>query len=157
MVAPDARAIVEGWIRAFNARDEARLRELLHPDFVEEYPQSGERIRGAHRALALLRRYPGGTGVIDEASLLVAGADEGWGISPTLTVVRLSGGGTSFSMASRSRYPDGTDWYVVSLIQLRDGLVWRATRFFAPLFPAPEWRADLVEPMASGSEVTERE
>ena len=38
--------ISEAWLSMLTAEDYDRLPELLHPDCVHEYPQSGERLRG---------------------------------------------------------------------------------------------------------------
>jgi hypothetical protein len=43
-----------------NAGDLDGVEALMHPDFYEDYPQSGERIRGAANARAEVENYPGG-------------------------------------------------------------------------------------------------
>jgi hypothetical protein len=64
---------------------------------------------------------------------------------PFITVVRLVGGGDSFTFEGTARYADGEETHVVATIELRDGKVWRATTYFAPPFPALEWRSQWVE------------
>jgi hypothetical protein len=44
-------------------------------------------------------------------------------------------------VAGRIRYPNGEEWHLVQLVELRDGLIWRLTSYFAAPFEAPEWRA----------------
>jgi hypothetical protein len=44
----------------------------------------------------------------------------------------------------KTRYPDGSDWYTVSLFTLVDARISRQIVFFAPVMPAPEWRSKWV-------------
>jgi len=37
----------------------------------------------------------------------------------------------------------------VAIFELKDGKIWRDTRYYAEPFDAPQWRADLVEQMES--------
>jgi hypothetical protein len=139
------RSIFERWTRAMSELDFEALRELIHPDYIGDWPQSGERVRGFEALRAILENYPGGTIVpIQEGSGRLMHAEEAWLMSPGYTVIPLAGGG-AISSTHRTRYPDESVWYVVSFMTLKDGRVWRATTFFAPHYPAPEWRAHLVE------------
>ena len=60
MADPDVRAVAEAFWAAVAAGDWDGAARHLHPDFVQEWPQSGERIRGADNALAVDRNFPGG-------------------------------------------------------------------------------------------------
>jgi SnoaL-like domain len=79
MSADHNRDAVERWYRAFNARDfrqlGALLEELADPDVVQDWPQSGERIRGRANILAVLENYPG---LPDAAIKNVRGAEDKW-------------------------------------------------------------------------------
>ena len=44
-------------------------------------------------------------------------------------------------------YGNGTVLDSVGVVELKDGKVWRDTRYFAEPFEAPAWRAHLVERM----------
>jgi hypothetical protein len=44
-------------------------------------------------------------------------------------------------------YGNGTVLNSVAVVELKDGKIWRDTRYFAEPFEAPEWRAHLVERM----------
>jgi hypothetical protein len=55
----DNRSIVERYAQALPS-DYASLAGLRHPDFVEDWPQSGERIRGHANYQAIHENYPGG-------------------------------------------------------------------------------------------------
>ncbi len=153
MTGPSSREIFERWTRAMSAFDFDLLRELIHPDYVADWPQSGERIRGFDAFRAILESYPGGAVMAMEGdSAQLMQHDERWLMTPGYTVVPLAGG-DSISSTHRTRYPDGSVWYVISFFTLKDGKMWRATTFFAPEFPAPEWRAHLVERIANDRSV----
>jgi hypothetical protein len=140
------RQIVERYMRAITT-DQAMVRELRHRDFVEEWPQSGERVRGADRMDEINAQYPGGMPKGDLTG--VVGSEDRWVMSPSLTLVRLVGEGDTFTAQARAEYADGSKWYVVSVIEVRNAKIARATTYFAPVLPAPEWRANLVERMES--------
>jgi hypothetical protein len=144
-VAGTTRQIVERYMRAIPG-DQATLLELRHPEFVEEWPQSGERIRGAGNMAEIDAHYPGGrpTG---EATGVIGGEDR-WAMTPSLTMVRLIGEEDTFTAMARAEYPDGSTWHVISVLEVRDGMVARATTYFAPALPAPAWRAQWVEPIS---------
>jgi hypothetical protein len=143
---PRPRAIFERFLYGLGHLDFEALREVLHPDFTEEYPQSGEGIRSLDALRKMLDRYPGGllSGILDEGSGRMVGDEERWVLTPGFTVLPMAGG-TAFTGIFRCRYPDGSIWHVVSIYEMRDGRIARATTYFAPEFPAPEWRADIVE------------
>jgi ketosteroid isomerase-like protein len=107
------------------AGDEAAYSALAHDDLVQEWPQTGERIRGKTACLNIARNYPGG--------------------SPELHMYRISGEGDHWVVEGSSRYPDGTDFRVVAVLELRDGRIARETDYFGPLYPAPDWRRQWVE------------
>jgi hypothetical protein len=139
----DGATVLRRYFEAFNTRDQSGLREVMAADVTEDYPQSGERIRGIDRCLEMLGRYRG----VPDGPERIFGDEERWGLTPTFSVLRVSGGAGSYTTTTVGHYPDGTDWHVVKLIDVRDGKIRAITSFYAPTFPAPEWRADLVEPI----------
>lgn len=143
MSASDARAVFERFIAAGNGRDPDALDDLLHPDFQDFYPQSGERTRGAENLKAILANYPGG--FEGAGTRRVVGAQDRWVTTPAFTVLRIEGTGNQFTAVQRARYPDGSDWYIVVIAEIKDGKVWRAESFFAPVFDPPAWRSGWVE------------
>lgn len=150
MTGPSTREVFERWTQAMAAFDFDALRELIHSDYVQEWPQSGERIRGFEAFRALLESYPGGVvRALEEDSARLMHDEERWVMTPGYTVVPLAGG-NSISSTHRTRYPDGSTWYVINFFTLKDGRIWRATTFFAPEFPAPAWRVHLVERIEGG-------
>lgn len=66
-------------------------------------------------------------------------------MTPVFTLLRIEGAGDTFTSVQKARYPDGSDWYVVSVGEIRDGRVWRVQTFFAATFDAPAWRSPWVE------------
>jgi hypothetical protein len=136
-VAFNAREFFGSFIAAVNARDKEHMRSLVHPDFVSHIRQSGEQSRGFEAFWAQLEGYPGGGPEIAEAAATkLIGGEERWAITPAYTVVPLAAGG-KFTTITRSRYPDGSSWWVVSLVELRDGKLHRFENYFAPELPAP--------------------
>jgi hypothetical protein len=47
----------------------------------------------------------------------------------------------------RTTEPGQFQFDVLLILELRDGNMWRDTRYYAELFEAPEWRAQWVEQM----------
>jgi hypothetical protein len=139
------RQIVEHYMAAM-PRDEETLRALRHEQFVEEWPQYGERIRGADRAAQISTHYPGGkpTGSVER----VVGSDEHWVMTPSFTCLRTSGGGSEFTVLAHAQYPDGSSWYITVFLELRDHKIFKAVSLFAPELEAPAWRAEWVERMS---------
>ena len=101
--------------------------ELRHEDFVMEMPQSGERVRGRERMRELQAAFGSGAPSMRLRRLLVR---EGVWVAEVL-----------------SDYGDGRAIHYVSVIELKDGKMWRDTRYYAKPFEAPKWRAHLVERM----------
>ena len=54
---------------------------------------------------------------------------------------------------TRTHYPDGSRWFVVSILTLRDDRILHAETYFAPEFEPPEWRKGIMEiqPASDGS------
>ena len=118
-------AQIRNHLEALARGDAAAIGEILADDFVQEWPQSGERIRGAQACLAVAQAYPGGMPVMD--------------------VGRITGEGDHWVVQGTIRYPDGSDYHVATILEFADGKVRRQTDYFGPAFPAPEWRASMVE------------
>jgi hypothetical protein len=138
--------LIARYARALHDQDFAAIAACQHPDYVEDYPQSSERIRGRENFRKILENYPGGLeGEADASADRVIGGDDRWMMTPTFTMLRISGAGDTHTAILKLRYPDGSAWYMVALIEVRDGLIVKATTYFAPVFPAPEWRHLWVE------------
>jgi ketosteroid isomerase-like protein len=120
-----ARALVERFWRAMGTNDWSAAGALLHDDFVLEWPQSGERLRGRESFVAVNAHYPAAGPWRFTVHRVVAEADRA--VSDV--------GVTDGAVVARA----------VSFFELRDGLVWRMTEFWPDPFPPAGWRARWVE------------
>ena len=143
-----ARQWAEGFQAMLMNQQYERLPDFIHAECVHDYPQSGERITGIANIRAVFENYPGGLGRSDLESLRVAGDEPRWAMAPNFTLVSITGGGGSYSSVVRARYPDESEWFVVTIFELVDGLQTRASLYFAPVFEAPEWRKRYVDAAA---------
>jgi hypothetical protein len=137
--------VVRRYWKAFQESDFATLAALRHPEWTDDFPQSRERVRGHANAEAIAREYPGGQPVWGEPHF--TGSEDRWVLTPSNTVERIAGKGDSWWADGFARYPDGSVWFVIVLLELLDGKVYRETDYYAPPFKAPEWRAKYVESM----------
>ncbi len=126
---------------AIITRDAAALDEVLHPDFVEVYPQSGERTAGPENLKAIVTAVPG---TLQSLGRHMVGAEDRWAMTPTFTLVHIEGSGDVFTGVQKARYPDGSDWWVIQIATMRDGRVWRLESYFGPAFEPAPWRAPFV-------------
>jgi ketosteroid isomerase-like protein len=144
-------------IDALNARDWATVGQLFAPDIVTDWPQSNERVRGLENFRHTMEAYPGRAEAADvlpvvRESAQVFAAEDRWVMTPTFTTIRVSGGIDKFSIVGRATYPGNEIWYMVNLLETHEGRVTRTVTFFAPTYPAPEWRAQWVEPLETRSD-----
>jgi len=141
------RETIARYLRATHDQDLDTMSALQHPDFVEDWPQSNERIRGRENFRAILEHYPGGLeGADADASMdRVLGGEDHWIVAPTFAMVRVSGVEDIHTAILKLRYSGGEEWIMIGLFELKDGLIYRATSFFAPTFESPEWRRQWVE------------
>jgi len=142
----NTREVVDRYIGALAGTDSDGILAELHEDYVEDYPQSGERIRGAANLRAIREQYPGGEPQTVKVEGVI-GTEDRWVMTPSYTPVRIEGSGDQYVAVAHIRYPDGSDWHAIQLIRLKDGKIHRVTSFFAAPFEAPAWRAPFVERM----------
>jgi ketosteroid isomerase-like protein len=127
MTEHDAVRVSEAVWKALEAGDWHAAADLLHDDYVQEWPQSGERIVGRDNALAINKNFPGGL--------------------PKMSFRRTVGAGDLAVLETELRYADGSVYQGISVLELREGKVLRETDYFAQPFEAPQWRAQWVERM----------
>lgn len=145
----EPRELLVAYIGALNARDWDRLPDLVSDDYVEEWPQTGEVVRGVDNLRAIFEEYPGtlAAGAFDESAVDVIGTEDryviGAGMMPIC--VRVQGSGEMFTLTYLADYPDGSRWYVVMVARIAGHRLRRAHTYFAPLLDAPEWRRQHVE------------
>ena len=118
------RDTITRFFEAIEAGDYAVLHEVLTPDAITRWPQSGERITGALSCVHVYENYPGQP--------------------PTYALHRILGGGTTWVAELVADYSDER-WYTVSVIEFDGTQISRMTDYFGPSFPAPEWRAAWVD------------
>jgi len=123
----DPGQLAEAVWKVFGAGDWEGAAERLHEDFVQEWPQSGERIVGRDNAMAINRNFPGGL--------------------PSMKIRRSIGSGDLAVLEVELLYADGSRYLGVAVFEFRDGKVAKETDYFAQPFPAPQWRAQWVEQM----------
>jgi hypothetical protein len=140
--------IVNAYLRAYTVDDSAALGALRHPDWMVDYPQSGERIRGHANDRAVAANYPGGLPGL--ATDQVIGSEDRWVVSPSFTYERIVGSGDSWFVRGKALYPDGSTWYVASVYHLVDGLIHHEITYWAEPFESPAWRAEWVERIPAG-------
>ncbi len=157
MTEVEAKDVLRRFLSAMTRMDLEAVRELVHPDFVLEHPQSGEVVRGRERFLAMLRAVPGGipTDSTDEARARVYVEEDRWAVSPMLTPIRVVGSEGTYTTTVPTRLPDGT-WYLIAISEVRDGLIVRTTQYWAPEFPPAAWRAPFVDPMPQATPAEDR-
>jgi hypothetical protein len=97
---------------------------VRHEDYTMEMPQSGERIRGRQKMREFQEAYPN---------------------PPSIQLRRVLVRDGLWVLEGVTDYGGGQIFTVVAIIELRDGKMWRDTRYYAEPFEAPEWRAQWVE------------
>ena len=120
------RDALERYLQALVRRDLDSMADLVHDDYVEEYPQSGERIHGKQNARSILENYPGGLPNLLDYSYVLSG---------DLGVLKMT-----------LEYGDNRV-YACEIVELQDGKIKRARAYFGEPFEAPEWRAQWTERM----------
>jgi len=127
-------AVIERYRQAAESGDMGQLSQIVKEsaadDFVEEWPQSGERIVGVQAFMKINEGYEGATGS-----------------SPKMKVRRVSGSGDLYVTEATIDYGDGVPVSYVGIAEFRDGKVRKLTEYFANPFEAPAWRAGIVERM----------
>lgn len=140
--------LVKRYAEAVMRHDFDALAELRHPEWTSIWPQSGELLRGSENDRRMVTAYPGGSPTLVAERLV--GSEDRWAVSPLGGLYRVAGEGENWWGEWRMTYPDGRTWFTVTLLELRDGTVWRETVYWAEPFDAPEWRAPFVERLTPG-------
>lgn len=140
------REVVERFVRAVLENDFETQDQVLDVDYVAEWPQSGERVRGKANVRAIGTNYPGGAVKADVKA--VRGSEDRWVTTPIGTLLRIIGTGDVYTALFTATYPgDPRPWHCATVVELRDGKVLKSTVIFGAPFEAPAWRAQWVERM----------
>jgi len=124
-VRPEHRALMDRYAAAVERRDGAGLRALLDDDFVEVYPQSGERMSGGDPSGAALERQPTAPRIIGDRHVTSVGDDH----IVFEALVNYSGG----------------RWWMVGLFRVHEDRFRRLTAYYGQPFDIPDWRGPLVD------------
>jgi hypothetical protein len=120
----DAGRLAERLWKDIGAGDWEAVAGYVHEDYVQEWPQSGERIVGRENAMAINQNYPG---------------------LPKMKFRRSVSSGPLAVLEVELTYADGSRYFGVSVVEVRDGKIARETDYFAQPFTAPQWRAQWIE------------
>jgi hypothetical protein len=102
---------------------------LRHEDYVMEMPQSGERIRGRENMRAFQEGFPGHS------------------TPPSMRIRRVLIRVGLWVVESVIDYGGEQVVNGAAILELKDGKIWRDTRYYAEPFEAPDWRSRWVERM----------
>jgi hypothetical protein len=131
------RALMAAFSDALTSGQYEQLRDFYDPDVIAEFPQSGERFRGPEGLIGQFQSYPGH---LNDTRMSDVIGGTSYALTPMYTVVAVEGSGDSGTAIYRTRYPDGSMWWVINLYELRNGRVAKLRTFFAQDFEAPAWR-----------------
>lgn len=123
----NSKKIVEDFWTAMQSNDFRSVGEFLHDDFVLEWPQSGERIRGRANFVAVNENYP---------------TQGRW----QFTIHRILA--EDNEVVSDIEVTDGViAGRAITFSIVQDGKIIRQVEFWPDPFEAPAWRASWVERM----------
>jgi ketosteroid isomerase-like protein len=123
----DTRRLVEHFWQMMNTNDWEAVGTLLHDEFVLDWPQSGERIRGRTNFAAVNANYPAAGPWRFTVHQLIA--DEQAAASEVLV------------SAPSISTP------VASFFEVRGGMIWHMREYWPDPFEAAAWRTAWVERM----------
>ena len=121
----ESKQVVEQFWMTMQTNDFRRVGELLHDDYILEWPQSGERIRGRANFIAVNENYPAHGRWEFTVHQIVAEGDR------VVSDVDVTDG------IVRGR--------VITFSTVREGRILHQTEFWPDPYEAPEWRAQWVE------------
>lgn len=117
--------IVENFWTTMETNDFYAVAQLLHDEFILEWPQSGERILGRDNFAALNTNFP---------------AEGKWQFKVNAMVAENDVVVSDVSVSDGKRQDRA-----ITFSTVRDGKIWRQVEFWPEPFEAPAWRAKWVE------------
>ena len=121
----DDKQVVEAFWSAMETNDFHAAARFLHDDYLLDWPQSGERVRGRDNFAALNTAYPTAGRWHFEINHIATDGDL---IVTDVTVT------------------DGTRTdRAITFSTVRDGKIWKQVEFWPEPFEAPAWRVQWVE------------
>jgi ketosteroid isomerase-like protein len=124
-ISQSSKRVVEQFWKAMQSNDFSAVGELLHEEYLLEWPQSGERVRGRENFVAINENYP---------------AHGRW----EFTVHRILAEGDE--VVSDVDVTDGViRGRVITFSRIQDGKILHQTEFWPDPFKAADWRSEWVE------------
>jgi len=119
------KEVIEQFWETMKTNDFRAVGELLHDDYVLEWPQSGERVRGRENFVAINEKYPAhGRWKFNVHGILAEGDQAVSDVDVTDGVVRAR---------------------VITFSTIQDGKILHQTEFWPDPFEPAAWRAPWVE------------
>lgn len=115
--------VVEHFWREFERRDFEAASAVLHSDYLGEWPQTGELVRGRSNFVAINQCYP-----------------EQWQV----TIMRMVASGNQVTSEVKLTYQEEIV-YAISFFELLDGKILKETDYWPEPYDPPAWRAQWVE------------
>lgn len=139
--------IVHRWVAATQELNWEGMRELVHPDIVSRYPQSGEQFTGFDNYVGMLQSFPENpTAEIDsvhhDESTITTASSTPFG-TPTITVI---GSGDTFVGEGTVTYPNGETWNFVGIFEVKEGKIIKETAYFGAPFEPADFRSPFADP-----------
>ena len=119
----DNKATIERLLAGINRGDISVMDEVFHEDALMDWPQFGERVRGAENRRNIYKRIP---------------------MLPKVKVRRVFGGGDLWIAEVVLDY-EGAKFNTAFLFEFRDGKIARETGYWATPGAPADWRAQWVE------------
>lgn len=144
----DHHQLVNRFIAGMTAGDPEAMVDLLHDDYTEIYPQSGEILRGLD---AWKGAYLHNPDLPHGESIHTTGADkpETQVIRPVggigMPLIQLSESDNRFTNESILEYSNGEKRFTVILGEIKDGKIASTTLYSCLPFEPAEWRAPYAE------------
>lgn len=119
------KQVIENFWSTMATNNFYAVAQLLHDEYILEWHQSGERVRGRDNFAAINTYYP---------------TEGKWTFHINQIVV------DDDLVVSDVNVSDGkVHDRVITFSTIRDGKIWKQVEFWPEPFPAPEWRAKWVE------------
>ena len=122
----DHESILKRYAQASAEDDMDMMGTFRHPNWRMTWPQSGEIVVGHENYVVTRMNRPEGT-------------------PPRVTPLRMGGAGDVWWSEARVEYADGSVWLATAITEFEGDKIIRERVYFAQPFPAPAWRAPLVE------------
>jgi len=136
-------ATIDRWLAAMGANDWESVAAFYHPDAVQEWPQTGERVVGIENITAVNEHYPGGLPGTEVKR--ASGVSDRFVLDAMLTPRRVRGQGDDWVVEATMDYRNGGVFEFVAILEFRGDKIARETGYWAVRGEPPAWRSQWVE------------